>query len=138
MEAERSLMSIEQWYKCATNLDRYQRESRKEEERLKERRESGSQGQRQGEVERNQREFRLWLLPPQIQPRRQEIQQVPVRPTQMERIERTNAVVKYLLQREGGRMRRDSYAMDMHRERNCYSCERFGHFVQNCRRWRKI
>ena len=89
-------------------------------------------------MEKNQREFRLWLLSPQIWPRRQEIQQVPVRPTQMKGIERTNAVVKNLLQREGGRMRRDSYAMDMDRERNCYSCGGFGYFVQNCRRWRIV
>ena len=38
IEAEKSLTSIEQWYECATNLDRHWRESRKE-ERLRERRE---------------------------------------------------------------------------------------------------
>jgi len=27
------------------------------------------------------------------------------------------------------------YTMDIDREKNCYSCERFGHLVQNCRRW---
>jgi len=31
MEEERPLMSIEQWYKCATNIDRHWRESREEE-----------------------------------------------------------------------------------------------------------
>jgi len=36
MEAERPLMSIEQWYKYATNLDRYWRESKREEERIRE------------------------------------------------------------------------------------------------------
>ena len=36
MEAKRSPTSIEQWYKCTTNLDRHWRESRREEERLKE------------------------------------------------------------------------------------------------------
>jgi len=35
MEAERPLMSIEQWYKYATNLDRYWRESKREEERIR-------------------------------------------------------------------------------------------------------
>ena len=35
MEAERPLSSIEQWYKHATNLDRYWKESRKEEEKLR-------------------------------------------------------------------------------------------------------
>ena len=35
MEAERPPTSIEQWYKCAINLDRHQRESRKKEDRLR-------------------------------------------------------------------------------------------------------
>ena len=35
MEAERPPTSIEQWYKCTTNLDRHWRESRREEKRLK-------------------------------------------------------------------------------------------------------
>ena len=29
--------------------------------------------------------------------------------------------------------RHDLYAIDMERERNCYSCRRFGHLVRNCR-----
>ena len=36
IKAERPLTSIEQWYKYTTNLDRHWRESRREEERLKE------------------------------------------------------------------------------------------------------
>ena len=35
MDAERPSTSIEQWYECATNLDRYWRKSRRIEERLK-------------------------------------------------------------------------------------------------------
>jgi len=35
MEAERPPTSIEQWYECATNLDRYWRESKREEKRLR-------------------------------------------------------------------------------------------------------
>jgi len=35
MEAERLPTSIKQWYECATNLDRYWRESRREEKRLR-------------------------------------------------------------------------------------------------------
>jgi len=35
METERPPTSIEQWYKCATNLDRHWRESKKEEERMR-------------------------------------------------------------------------------------------------------
>ena len=64
MEIENQSGSIEQWFKRAITLDRNWKESKREEERLKERRESGSQGQRQGKVERNKRRFRLWLLPP--------------------------------------------------------------------------
>ena len=36
MKAERPFTSIEQWYECATNLDRHWRESRREENRLRE------------------------------------------------------------------------------------------------------
>ena len=35
MEAERPPTSIEQWYECATNLDRYWRDSKREEKRLR-------------------------------------------------------------------------------------------------------
>ena len=35
IKAERPPTSIEQWYKCATNLDRHWRESKREEERLR-------------------------------------------------------------------------------------------------------
>ena len=35
MEAERPPTSIKQWYECTTNLDRYWRESKREEERLR-------------------------------------------------------------------------------------------------------
>jgi len=41
MEAERSPTSIEQWYECATNLDRHWRESRRDEKRLRERKDTG-------------------------------------------------------------------------------------------------
>ena len=41
MNAERPLTSIEQWYECATNLDRHWRESKREEERTKRKREQG-------------------------------------------------------------------------------------------------
>ena len=39
MKAERPFRSIEQWYKRAVNLDRHWRETRKEEKRLREKRE---------------------------------------------------------------------------------------------------
>ena len=42
MEVERPPTSIEQWYKHATNLDRNWRESRKKEERLRDKKEQGA------------------------------------------------------------------------------------------------
>ena len=33
------------------------------------------------------------------------------------------------------RVRKDPATMNIDKKRNCYSCERFGHLVQNCRRW---
>jgi len=42
MESEHPLRSIEQWYRRATNLNRHWRESRREEKRLRKRRETKS------------------------------------------------------------------------------------------------
>ena len=57
IETERPSTSIKQQYEHATNLDRYQKESKREEERLKERKNSGNQGQRQTGMGNNQRGF---------------------------------------------------------------------------------
>jgi len=46
MEAERTPTSIKQWYKYATDLDRHWRESKREKERLRERRDMGPQALR--------------------------------------------------------------------------------------------
>jgi len=53
----------------------------------------------------------------------------------MEGVERANIVVirNLLLEQGRGIIRRNSYVMEINRERNCYSCEGFGHLVQNCR-----
>ena len=59
MKVERPLVSIKQWYEHATNLNKHWRESKRKEKRLKERKESGNQGQRQIEMGNNQGEFRL-------------------------------------------------------------------------------
>jgi len=58
MKAEKPSMDIEQWYKYATNLNRHWRESRREEERLKGKKESRYQRQKQTGIENNQGEFR--------------------------------------------------------------------------------
>ena len=61
-----------------------------------------------------------------------------MRPALMEEIERTNAVVvrgqgQGTGQGAGVPPRRDSYAMEVDRERNCYTCGGFGHMACHCR-----
>jgi len=55
----------------------------------------------------------------------------------MKEVEGTNiVVVRNPQQGQGGRegrMRRDLYAIDVDRGRNCYSCGEFSHLVWNCR-----
>ena len=50
----------------------------------------------------------------------------------MERIERTNTVV-VRGQGAGVPPRRDPYAMEVDRGRNCYACGDFGHMARHCR-----
>jgi len=65
MEAERPPTSIEQWYEHATNLDRHWRESKRKEERLRKRRDTGPQALRQNQETQQQ------VLPwPQVWPKR--------------------------------------------------------------------
>jgi len=128
MEAENPPASIEQWYKRATALDRNQRESRKEEER--------SRGKQEKRIST------LWQpLAPinreskiQVWPRRQEMQQqrATTGPAPMEGVERTNAVV-VRGQGAGAPPRRDPFAMDIDRGRNCFACGGFGHMARHCR-----
>ena len=54
----------------------------------------------------------------------------------MEGVERTNAVVvrgQGVGQSMGVPLRRDSYAMEVDRGRNCYACRGFGHMARNYR-----
>ena len=51
----------------------------------------------------------------------------------MERVERTNTIMVNLNQQLEFVLRYDLYAIDVNRERNCYSCEGFGHLERNCR-----
>jgi len=61
-------------------------------------------------------------------------QQAPIRPALMEEVERTNAVmVRGLGQETETPPRRDPYAMEVDRERNCYACGGFGHIARHCR-----
>ena len=122
MEAENPPASIEQWYRRATALDRNWRESRREEERLKKKELGG------GKQEQRQ------ILPrPLVWQRRQPLpQQATTGPAPMEGIERTNAVV-VRGQNAGIPPRRDPFAMEIDRGRNCFACGGFGHMARNCR-----
>ena len=65
-----------------------------------------------------------------------------VEPTSIKEVKRMNAVVaRNSLQgqedKEGG-MKKDSYVMDVDREKNCYNCRGFGHLAQNYRNWEII
>ena len=86
MEAENPLTSIENWYRRATALDRNWRESRREEERLREKKEMMG-----GAPKQEQRQ----IIPRPLvwQRRQQSPQQATIGPAPMEGVERTNAVV---------------------------------------------
>ena len=123
MEAENLPTSIEQWYRRATALDRNGRESRRDEERL-----------RKKEVGGGKQEQRQSLPRPLVWQRRQMPQQVTMGPAPMEGIERTNTVVvRGSGQGAGIPPRRDPFAMEVDRERNCYACGGFGHMAHHCR-----
>ena len=62
-------------------------------------------------------------------------QQVTTGPALIEEIERMNAVVVKGQRQRIEAPRRDSYAMEVDRERNCYTCGGFGHIVYHCRNW---
>ena len=88
---------------------------------MKKKEEEGKQEQRQ-------------ILPrPLVWQRRQPLpQQATTGPAPMEGIERTNAVV-VRGQGAGVPQRRDPFAMDIDRGRNCYACGGFGHMARHCR-----
>ena len=127
MESENPPSSIEQWYRRATALDRNWRESRREEERLKKK--EGGNAPKQGQQQS--------LPRPLVWQRRQPVpQQATTGPAPMEGIERTNAVVvrgQGQGQNAGIPPRRDPFAMEIDRGRNCYACGGFGHMARNCR-----
>ena len=112
MEAENPPSSIEQWYRRATALDRNWRESRKEEERLRGKKEQGGGAPKQ--------EQRQSLPRPLVWQKRQTPQQATTGPAPMEGVERTNVVV-VRGQGAGIPPRRDPVAMEVDRGRNCFA-----------------
>ena len=63
-------------------------------------------------------------------------QQATTGPALMESVERTNTVVvrgSGTGQNVGVPPRRDPFAMDIDRGRNCYACGGFGHMAHHCR-----
>jgi len=128
MEAENPPTSIENWYRRATALDRNWRESRKEEERLRGKKETTGGGAPKQEQIQSLPQLLVWQ-------RRQPLpQQVTTGPAPMEGVERTNAVV-VRGQGQGGGIppRWDPFAMEVNRGRNCYACGGFRHMARNCR-----
>ena len=128
MESENPPTSIEQWYRRATALDRNWRESRQEEERLKKKEVGG------GAPKQEQRQS---LPQPLVWQRRQPLpQQATTGPAPMEGVERMNAVVvrgSGVGQNMGAPPRRDPFAMEIDRGRNCFACRGFGHIACHCR-----
>ena len=65
-------------------------------------------------------------------------QQATTGPAPMEGVERTNAVVVRRSgqgQSMGAPPRRDPFAMEVDRGRNCYACRGFRHMACHCRNW---
>ena len=126
MEAENPPTSIEQWYRRATALDRNWRKSKREEKRLRERKEIG------GSIQKQERQN---LLRPLVWQRRQPTpQQATMGSAPMEGVERTNTVVvRGQGQGVGIPLRWDPFVMEIDRGRNCFACGDFGHMARHCR-----
>ena len=131
MEVENLPASIEQWYRRAMALDRNWRESRREEERLRGKKETAGGAPKQ--------EQRQNIPRPLVWQRRQLLpQQATIGPAPIEGIERMNAVVVKGSGAGAGQNvrvppRRDPYAMEVDRGRNCYACGGFRHMARHCR-----
>jgi len=130
MEAENPPASIEQWYRRATALDRNWRESRREEKKMRGKKETAG-----GALKQEQRQSLPQLL---VWQRRQMPQQATMGPAPMEGVERTNAVVVRGSGAGVGQSMRvpprwDPYAIEVDHGRNCYACGGFGHMARHCR-----
>jgi len=131
MEVENLLTSIEQWYRRAMALDRNWRESRREEEKLREKKETAGGGIQKQKRQSMPRSL-VW------QKRQPLLQQATMGPAPMEGIERTNVVVVRgsgagTGQNVGIPPRWNPYAIEVDSGRNCYICEGFRHIARHCR-----
>ena len=117
MEAENQPCSIEQWFKRASALDCNWRESRREEKRLQEKKETNRALAPRSNQQGALGQLLLW---PQVWPRRQEMsqQQILTRSAPMEEVERTNMVMARPQQQKAGFPQRNPYAMDVNRREN--------------------
>ena len=129
MEAENPPASIEQWYRRAMALDRNWRESKREEKRLRGKKETVGRAPKQ--------EQRQIMLRPLVWQRRQQLlQQATTGPAPMEGVERMNAVVVRGQEIElsmGAPPKWNPYAMEVDRGRNCYICGGFGYMAHHYR-----
>jgi len=128
MEAENQLASIKQWYKRAMALNRNWRENKREEERLRGKKEIGGGMQKQ--------EKQIMPQPLVWQRRQMPSQQATTGPAPMEEIERMNVVVvRGQEQGQGAEVppRQDPYVMEVDQGRNCYACGGFGHMARHYR-----
>ena len=110
-------------------LDRNWRENRREEERLRGKKEVTGEAPKQ-EQEQNMSQLLVW------QKRQQPPQQVTTGPALIEGVKRTNTVVVREVgqgQSAGIPPRWDPYAIKVDRGRNCYTCGGFGHMAHYCR-----
>ena len=110
-------------------LDRNWRESKREEKRLRGKKETVGRAPKQ--------EQRQIMLRPLVWQRRQQLlQQVTTGPAPMEGVERTNTVVvrgQKIEPSMGAPPRWNPYAMEVDRGRNCYTCGGFGYMARHCR-----
>ena len=127
IEVENLPASIKQWYKRAMALDRNWRESRREKEKLRRKKEMGEEAPKQEQQQ---------ILPrPLICQRRQMLsQQATTGPIPIEGVEKTNTMV-VRGQGQGAEFspRRDPYMMEIDKGRNCYACGGFGHMAHYCK-----
>ena len=133
MESKQQPSSIEQQYNWTITLDRNQRESKREEERLRGRRNNRAPTPRLNNNETQQQQL-PW---PQVWPRRQEIpqQQVQTGSAPIKKVKRTNIVIVCSQQQRVEFAQCNPYTIDVDRRenRNCYNYRRFRYLARNCR-----